>query len=65
MGHSDRIMGVGEGRVGASVVELTVSCARVMALLDISVSYLVFGDRGGTMVKVLCYKSEGRWFDSR
>ena len=23
------------------------------------------GDRGGTMVKVLCYKSEGRWFDSR
>ena len=22
-----------------------------------------FGDRGGTVVKVLCYKSEGRWFD--
>jgi len=21
-------------------------------------------DRGGTVVKVLCYKSEGRWFDS-
>jgi len=21
------------------------------------------GDRGGTAVKVLCYKSEGRWFD--
>jgi len=21
------------------------------------------GDRGGTVVKVLCYKSEGRWFD--
>ena len=21
------------------------------------------GDRGSTMVKVLCYKSEGRWFD--
>ena len=20
-------------------------------------------DRGGTVVKVLCYKSEGRWFD--
>ena len=20
------------------------------------------GDRGGTVVKVLCYKSEGRWF---
>ena len=25
----------------------------------------VFGDRGGTVVKVLCYKSEGRWFDCR
>jgi hypothetical protein len=23
------------------------------------------GDRGGTVVKVPCYKSEGRWFDSR
>jgi len=21
------------------------------------------GDRGGTVVKVLCYKLEGRWFD--
>jgi hypothetical protein len=23
------------------------------------------GDRGSTVVKVLSYKSEGRWFDSR
>ena len=23
------------------------------------------GGRGGTVVKVLCYKSEGRWFDPR
>ena len=23
------------------------------------------GDRGGTVVKVLCYKSEGSWFDPR
>jgi hypothetical protein len=23
------------------------------------------GDRGATVVKVLCYKSEGRWFDPR
>jgi len=22
------------------------------------------GDRGGIVVKVLCYKLEGRWFDS-
>jgi hypothetical protein len=26
---------------------------------------LVEGDRSGKVVKVLCYKSEGRWFDSR
>ena len=25
----------------------------------------VAGDCGSTVVKVLCYKSEGRWFDSR
>ena len=23
------------------------------------------GDRGSTVVKALCYKSEGRWFSSR
>ena len=23
----------------------------------------IYGDRGSTVVKVLCYKSEGRWFD--
>jgi len=23
------------------------------------------GGRGGAVVKVLCYKSEGRWFDPR
>ena len=27
--------------------------------------YKTFGDHGGTVVKVLCYKSEGRWFDPR
>ena len=25
--------------------------------------YIYRRDRGGTVVKVLCYKSEGRWFD--
>jgi len=24
---------------------------------------MLSGDRGSTVVKVLCYKSEGRWFD--
>ena len=35
-----------------------------MALSGIS-NYYIFIHRGGTVVKVLCYKSEGRWFDSR
>jgi len=26
--------------------------------------YSKLGDRGSTVVKVLCYKIEGRWFDS-
>ena len=26
-------------------------------------NFIIKGDRGGTVVKVLCYKSEGRWFD--
>ena len=28
-------------------------------------AYWLTGDRGGTVVKVLRYKSEGRWFDSK
>jgi hypothetical protein len=28
-------------------------------------THALCGDRGSTVVKVLCYKSEGRWFDSR
>ena len=27
--------------------------------------YLWRGTAGGTVVKVLCFKSKGRWFDSR
>ena len=27
--------------------------------------WMCTGDPGSTAVKVLCYKSEGRWFDSR
>jgi len=26
------------------------------------IHYIIVRDRGGTVVKVLCYKSEGRWF---
>ena len=32
---------------------------------NFSVYYLVSGDRGSTVVKVLCYKLECHWFDPR
>jgi len=28
-------------------------------------THVKIGDRGSTVVKVLCYKSEGHWFDPR
>jgi len=34
------------------------------SLCIINATYLR-GDRGSTVVEVLCYKSEGRWFDSK
>ena len=37
---------------------------RCVALLR-TVILLSVGDRGGTVVKIFYYKSEGRWFDSR
>jgi len=37
---------------------------RTLHIILIPVHSLI-GDRGSTVVKALCYKSEGRWFDSR
>jgi len=34
-------------------------------LTHFPVMLYTMGDRGSTVVKVLCYKSKGRWFDSR
>jgi hypothetical protein len=36
-----------------------------MSDLKIMKSYITGVDRGSSVVKVLCYKSEGRWFDPR
>jgi len=30
---------------------------------NFTIPYVATVDRGSTVVKVLCYKSEGRWFD--
>jgi len=46
---------------------------RVWQKLEMQISCFVLkksiicgmGDRGSTVVRVLCYKSEGRWVDSR
>ena len=34
-------------------------------MLQLPTVFSTVGDRCGTVVKVLCYKSEGRWFDPR
>jgi len=39
-----------------------ISLVPVLNLLYFYIS--TFRSSGGTVVKVLCYKSEGRWFDS-
>ena len=46
------------------------SSSHILVILELNFILYIFskrikGDRGGTVVKVLCYKSEGRWFDSR
>jgi hypothetical protein len=40
------------------------SCSQLCYGKAMSITYSG-GGRGGTVVKALCYKSEGRWFDSR
>ena len=41
---------------------ITTSSDLLCNIIELPLSY---GDRGSTVVKVLCYKSEGRWFDPR
>ena len=41
------------------------SCRELFKKLNILPLHSQYGDRGGTVVKALCYKSEGRWFDPR
>ena len=36
---------------------------REYALRFYPLLHTYIGDRGSTVIKVLCYKSEGRWFD--
>jgi len=36
---------------------------RITNITDYFALMAQLGDRGGTVFKALCYKSEGRWFD--
>ena len=58
------------GGVGTQGINL--KAFKTLTILPTSIIYIFqtftvvtvkFGDRGGTVVKVLCYKSEGRWLD--
>ena len=40
-----------------------VPCVDTFIYLKITQYFVKPGDRGNTVFKVLCYKSEGRWFD--
>ena len=41
------------------------SCRELFKKMKILPLYTQYGDHGSTVVKVLCYKSEVHWFDSR
>jgi len=36
---------------------------QLLLILHFSNLFMITGDRSSTVVKVACYKSEGRWFD--
>ena len=44
-------------------VELQICLKSCQNILYLHEDLCMIGDRGGTVVKVLCYKLEGRWFD--
>jgi len=44
-------------------VYLAACFTEIMLQINFCCTPLLFGDRGSTVVKVLCYKSEGCWFD--
>ena len=49
----------------STITVYKVERANCVALKKFRVRNTCVVNRGSTVVKVLCYKSEGRWFDSR
>ena len=42
---------------------ITAKREELIGTIEYLTLYVRWGDRGNTVVKVLCYKSEGPWFD--
>jgi hypothetical protein len=42
---------------------MPVTSQSIIVVSNLLTSIIIARDRGGTVVKVLCHKSEGRWFD--
>jgi len=47
-------------RIGRQIFLCCILCCKIICGFETTI-----WDRGSTVVKVLCYKSEGRWFDPR
>ena len=49
---------------GIGLAEELLASQEALCSMELLDSYIISKwDRGGTVVKVLCHKSEGRWFD--
>ena len=55
----------GKKRVKHNAVNFGWTCSRLLSSIVIMLFLIINQFRCGTVVKVLCYKFEGRWFDSR
>ena len=58
-----KMLGLVSRKVGSIHISNVVIYFLQKYSLQISAPYWTYGDRGSTVVKILCYKSEGRWFD--
>ena len=66
MGGFQVYTGTAEARCQIDVFFLRAAQSRLYTIQASSYLFILvecIGDRGSTVVKALCYKSEGRWFD--
>jgi len=63
--HSCHCLKTVEFGLNSLSIKLCESMFARMSIKKVDLAILMLGDRGSTVFKVLCYKSEGRWFDFR